>query len=148
MKMTEKTYSQKIARVFEIADYILLVPAVGGALLATLIPSLLTVLVYAFLLVGCALLVGYFRHSRGMLEEGYVSALWITSAVYNLILLLPCLYYVSTMLQAETFGIEGDETGRSMIITFLIPMAIVFGYLAAVISSMKAYFFERRRKII
>jgi len=139
--MMEKTYSQKVARAFEIADYILILPAGLGALAATLLFGVFTLLVYAFFIVGVVLLVGYYKHSRGRLSKEHLPALWIGTAVYNFILLLPVLYLASSLLQSRTAG-----DGR--IFYFLVVGSIVFGYLAAIISSLKAYSFEKRKKYL
>jgi len=87
------------------------------------------------------LLVGYYKHSRGRLSKEHLPALWIGTAVYNFILLLPVLYLASSLLQSRTAG-----DGR--IFYFLVVGSIVFGYLAAIISSLKAYSFEKRKKYL
>lgn len=138
--MNEKTYSQKIARVFEIVDYILLVPAILGVLLATLIFSGATLIVYGVFISGVLLLIGYRRHSRGNLSPENMTALWMGTAIYNFILLLPCLFLASKMIQQ---GVSAD-TG----FYFLFIFAVVAGYLAAIISALKAYQFEKRRKFL
>jgi hypothetical protein len=147
-KVMEKTYSQKVARVFEIIDYFMLLPAAIGFLFGlALIASnpLYTMLLYAFLISGIILLVGYFKHSRGRLDEKYFSALWLTTAGYNLVLLLPSLYSASTLLQTESF--KGYE-GNSALISFLFLLGLVFSYLGAIVFSIKAFSFERRKKYI
>jgi hypothetical protein len=141
----ERTYSQKVARTFEVADYILLLPASFGALLATLAFSAFTLLVYAFFIVGVVLLVGYFKHSRGRLGAEYVSALWIGTAIYNLILLLPCLFWAAMILQE---GIFRNSDGGAGMMAFMIGLAIIGGYLTAVLLAVKAYSFEKRKKYL
>ncbi len=136
----EKTYSQKIARVFEIADYILLLPAIFGVLMATLMFGGATLIVYGIFTGGVILLVGYRRHSRGNLSPENLTALWLGSAIYNFILLLPCLLGASKVLQSGF----SEET----VFYFPVLLGVVFGYLAAVISSLKAYSFEKRRKFL
>lgn len=149
--MTQKTYSQKVARVFEIIDYFMLLPAAIGFLFGfAFIASnpLYTLLLYSFLIIGIVLLVGYFKHSRGNLDEKYFSALWLTTAGYNLVLLLPVLYWTSTLLQTGDFkGYDGRIDG-GMIIFFLILLGTVFSYLSAIVFSIKAFSFERRKKYI
>ncbi len=137
----ERTYSQKVARAFEIADYVLLIPAGFGAFLATLVFSGFTLLVYGFFIVGVVLLVGYYKHSRGKLGEDHFSALWIATAVYNSILLLPCLYWASIMLQEGIF-----RSGEFM--PFLMALSVVGGYLTAVLLAVKSYSFEKRKKYL
>jgi hypothetical protein len=148
--MTERTYSQKIARVFEIVDYFLLFPAGIGALFGlSMIQTdpLYSVLLYGFLTVGIILLIGYFKHSRGTLDDSHFSALWITSAVYNFILFLPALYLASNLLQKNGLrDYEGRFSG-GRIFFFLIVVTVVFSYVAAITSSIKAYSFEKRKNI-
>ena len=146
--MTQKTYSQKVARVFEVIDYLMLLPAgigflVGFVLLWT--NPLYTLLLYTFLISGIVLLVGYFKHSRGWLDEKYFSALWLTTAGYNFVLLLPSLYAASVLLQEKTF--KGYE-GNGALAAFLFLLVIVFSYIAAIVFSIKAFSFERRKKFI
>jgi hypothetical protein len=141
----EKTYSQKVARAFEIVDYFLLIPAAIGALVGLVAIGsnpLFTLLMYTVLIVGLTLLIGYFKHSRSTLDPQYISALWMTSAVFNFLLLLPSLYYVAMMYQNLTF-----ETLRYSLMGFLIPLSIVFSYITAIILSLKAYSFDKYRKI-
>ena len=136
----EKTYSQKIARVFEIADYILLVPAILGILLATLFFSGATLVVYGIFIAGIILLVGYRRHWRGDLDPENLTKLWSGTAVYNSILLLPWLFGASKMLQK---GVSADSA-----FFFIFVLAVVFGYLAAIVGAVKAFQFEKRRKFL
>jgi hypothetical protein len=141
----EKTYSQKVARAFEIIDYFLLIPAGIGALVGLVaigsIP-LYALLLYAVLITGIVLLVGYFKHSRNTLNPDHISALWLTSAVYNFLLLLPSLYYVATLYQNH-----GSEEMQVSMMQFLFPLAVVFAYIMAITLSLKAYSFEKYRKI-
>jgi hypothetical protein len=148
--MTDKTYSQRVARVFEILDYFMLVPAAIGALvgLALLFANpLYSFLLYGFLTVGIVLMVGYFKHSRGRLEEKYFNALWLTTAGYNFVLLLPFLYWASVIIQGGFKGYDGETEG-GVIVGFLFLLGLIFGYLSAFICSIKAFTFERRKKLI
>jgi hypothetical protein len=104
--MLEKTFSQKAARVFEIAGYLLLIPATLWLLVSfmlvlmaissfrleniqfqililigTLTPSFIYIL-------GVLLLTGYFKHSRGTFGENKITPLWIGTLLYNLLPLL------------------------------------------------------------
>jgi|SRR5215204_558888 len=151
MSMTEKTYSQRVARVFEIIDYFMLFPAAIGFVFGlALIGSnaIYTLLVFAFLFIGILLLVGYFKHSRGTLDAKYFPALWLTTAGYNFVLLLPFLYWASSILQ--TGGFKGSEgrTDSGVLIGLIILLAIISGYLSAILFSIKAFSFEHRKKII
>lgn len=145
----EKTYSQKVARVFEIFNYFLIIPATLGALLATLLlagAAWFTLLIYTIYGIGLALFVGYFRHSRGKLDEQKIPLLWITTAIYNFVLLLPCLFYVAMWFQNETWvRPPAHGASKDSFMYFLISLSIVSGYLAAVIFSMRAYYFEKRK---
>jgi hypothetical protein len=148
--MTGRSYSQKVARIFEIVDYLMLVPAGIGALFGLVMIAnrpFYAMLLYGFLIVGIILLVGYFKHSRGKLDERYFSALWVTSAIYNFLLLLPSLYFAATLLEEKSFRDLKGRLDAGKIIIFLILGSIVFSYLAAVTSSLKAYSFERRKNV-
>ena len=150
--MIEKTYSQKVARVFEIIDYLMLFPAAIGALVGLVLLKqnpLYTLLIYGFLTLGIVLLVGYFKHSRATLDEKYFSALWLITAAYNLVLLIPTLYWASYLLQTGDFkDYSGQHTDGAMVIFFLFLLGVIFSYLAAIVFSIKAFSFERRKKFI
>lgn len=148
--MPERTYSQKVARVFEIVDYFMLVPAgIGGLVGLAMIQHrpFYALLLFGFLIAGIVLMVGYFKHSRGTLDERRFSALWITSAVYNFLLLLPVLYFAATLLQKESFRDFNGRIDGGKIVFFLFIVSIVFSYVAAVISSLKAYSHRERKNI-
>lgn len=95
--MSEKTISQKIARVFEIVDYVLLVPALAGLFFGVAMFSDKSSLPFglaicAVFTIGTLLLVGYFKHSRGRLSEKKTIALWVGTIAFNALFLLPALY--------------------------------------------------------
>jgi hypothetical protein len=90
-------YSQKAARVFEIVDYILLIPAALGVLVASLMVfsvPLFTLVIWTIAGFGVALLIGYCRHSRGRLSERKVSMLWFGTIFYNSIPMMFAAYFV------------------------------------------------------
>jgi hypothetical protein len=102
----QRSFSQKAAQVMKIGGSIMLIPAGLGLILSMLI--LVATLIQgnpAGILiglgpgvcaaVGAALLVGYHKHSRGTLDESKQKALWIGSAVFNAIPLIPILYAVN-----------------------------------------------------
>jgi len=150
----EKTYSQKVARIFEIVDYFLLIPAAIGAFFGffVLVGSPFTawyaILFYVFLVVGLVLMVGYFRHSRGYLDEQNISFLWITSVVYNFLLLLPWLYGAASILQGDGLKYYEDNFNVVQIYAYFFLVSIVLGYIAAIVFSIKAYSFEKRKKYL
>ena len=92
--MSSRTTSQQIALIFEIAGYLLLIPAA-----AALIPPGLYMIMFFFTLnlagvvfclipfaiagFGVWLLAGYRRHSCGMLEEENLWWLWIGTFLFN-----------------------------------------------------------------
>ncbi len=140
----ERTYSQKVARVFEIIDYFLLIPAAIGALVGFFIlfgSPLLGGLIYAGLGIGIALMVGYIKHSRGKLSQDYISFLWIGTAIYNFMLLMPWLYWVAISLQPSGGFDEEDKPWGG----YIFLMSIVLGYIFAIVFSIKAYSFEKRK---
>lgn len=115
-----KTYSQKLARFYEIASYVFLFLGICTAsffvllaflfthtdgpettqdgfdyvyLLLIIIPLLPVVLIFLF---AVTLLVGYFRHSRGRLSAGMTTVMWIATSVYTLMFLLLRIYFFLT----------------------------------------------------
>ncbi len=84
----DMTFSQSLARFFEIVDYVLLLPASYGLMLALMFlasaPWFTLIIAFWFAL-GCLLLRGFFRHSRGRLDNAQVSRLWAATIGYNLV---------------------------------------------------------------
>lgn len=150
----EKTYSQKIANVFSIVGYILLVPTILVLLypamiiigaIFTLRLEVLTFSLIPFIIpaYGVALLIGYGKHIDGKLSEKQISRLWLGTAVYNFVLLCPWLLASAAALEAPR-GIadSGNLTG------FLASMSVVFLYLAAIYFALKAYSFEKQKNLV
>lgn len=84
----DMTFSQSLARFFEIVDYVLLAPASYGMLmLLAFLPRspLFPLAVAAWFTIGCFLLSGFFRHSRGRLKDSQVSLLWWATIAYNMV---------------------------------------------------------------
>ena len=86
--MSEKTVSQKIARVFEIVDYILLVPSLAGLFFGLMMlgsgdAGIFGLGIFVVFTIGIILLVGYFKHSRGTLSKAKTRNLWIGTIVFN-----------------------------------------------------------------
>jgi len=94
------TYSQTVARFFEIICYPLLIPAVLSLLMCFLFPLSLVISIPIFS-IGVTLLIGYFKHSRGNLSEAKTILLWIATFIYNLIPLL--LLFASHSIEKESF---------------------------------------------
>lgn len=144
----EKTYSQKVAGVFEIVCYILLIPAsislvypaiavVGGLFKGRLDAVLIGLIPFGIAGIGVKLLSGYSRHAKGKLDEKHISTLWITTAVYNFLLLLPWLLLAAAVFQSREKLTDGKWA------SLLILISIIFGYLAAIYFSVKAYTLEK-----
>ena len=96
---SERTFSQSLARFFEVMDYILLVPASYGMLLvllmavsAPLAAKGMALGMMCWFIAGCFLLRGFFRHSRGRLSDSGIRILWLATIGYNLVdLTITCL---------------------------------------------------------
>ena len=80
--MYKKHLSGKIARVFEIVGYFLLIPAILLLVLSAIIMVTLLISVPLFS-IGLTLFAGYVKHSRGNLSEGKILPLWIASFLFN-----------------------------------------------------------------
>lgn len=118
----KKSVSQKIARVFEILNFVLLIPATlfvisllpfgvlfilhgGILLLLSFVPSLLF---YGF---GTLLLYGYYKHSRGKISESNALRLWIGTILLN---------GTPLLILAWNFAIKGFDFGGSNTIRLLL----------------------------
>jgi hypothetical protein len=84
----DKSFSQRLAHIFEIVDYILLVPAIYGLLLSLMLiggAPQVTFIIGGWFAAGCFLLRGFYRHARGRLNDAQVTTLWRATFGYNLI---------------------------------------------------------------
>ncbi|MBD0326585.1 MAG: hypothetical protein ICV68_09145 [Pyrinomonadaceae bacterium] len=82
------TFSQSLARVFEVIDYALLLPAGYGLLLSLLFIASapwFSLIILVWFAAGCWLLRGFFLHSRGRLNNAQVYRLWAATIGYNMI---------------------------------------------------------------
>ena len=79
------SFSQKVARFFEITDYVLLIPATAGLLYSLFLFPFLPMIVGSWYFAGCLLLRGFFRHSRGRLSDKGITQLWLATIGYNLV---------------------------------------------------------------
>lgn len=138
----EKTYSQKVARTFEIIDYILLLPSLAMALLVLPVSTAnferfsIGVVVWTMVIFGCWLMSGYFRHSRGTLSSRGDSMVWIGTIVYNSIFLLVYLLPTLALLAKSVIDNSGAERFEWQPLALLFPFimlwsgAVVFSWLA------------------
>jgi hypothetical protein len=98
--MFRKTFSQKVALIFEIATFIKFILALTTVILSIALaiavnPIVLAYVFFPFLIallivvVSLIFLVKYFRHARGMLDDEKIIPLWSGTFLYNLLLLIP-----------------------------------------------------------
>lgn len=139
--------SQKIARTFEIVDYFMLIPAACATFLSLMfigVAPWFPFLIFAIFIFGCVLMIGYFKHSRGRLNEKHISALWIATIAFNAVLSLPFIiyaWYSFRWLNAEFAGYEEMLTG------LIINLCFVVGYLSAIILAFKACKFDKNQEL-
>jgi hypothetical protein len=84
--MIKKPYSQKIAGVFEIVNYLLApIPLAFGGLLLFFVPwmFLLVLMIWIFCAPGLWLAALYFKHSRGELDEEKILGMWLGTIAFN-----------------------------------------------------------------
>jgi hypothetical protein len=84
----QRNFSQKVARFFEIADYILLLPATLGLLYSLMLLPIGPIIIGGWYALGVLLLRGFRRHSRGQMSNDDAVKLWSFTFGYNLIELL------------------------------------------------------------
>ena len=103
VEFRNKTATQKVARLFEVVDYLLIIPSTLAflygmfAALAGARSGRREILVWAGGLMlaytlGCYLFLGFFRHARGRQVWGGPVALWGLTALFNLSPFLACAY--------------------------------------------------------
>ena len=120
------SYSQKVARFFELTDYLLLVPATFGLAMAMMMfvyaPGFALGILSAFI-AGCFLLRGFFRHSRGRLSDSRTSVLWGATIAYNMIDLIITLFIAAS-----------DRNTHSFYLMSLWPMLVIVLSTSALLS--------------
>ncbi|MBS1795164.1 MAG: hypothetical protein JSS81_15000 [Acidobacteria bacterium] len=148
-----KTYSQKVARGFEIMGYLLLIPAfyalsTPAQVVAAAFRSgdatmgLAWGLAFVPLALGLVLLAGYIKHSRrpfGRVGSGF---LWVATIVFNFLLMVPfVLVFVGKVLEATRRVMDfwiGD---------LLIWPAAAVGYLVIIVLAFSALWSERDKPV-
>jgi len=90
--MAYKTFSQKAARFFEIACYVLLIPAIISILFTLKEASFLVLIPLIITGIGVFLLIGYRKHARGTFDKDKLSLLWLGTLFFNGIPLTPIFY--------------------------------------------------------
>ena len=104
-----KTVSQKIARVFEIAGYLWLIASIYLVFCASIliffsiaflangavvgfVGLLVGIISFGIFGLGAFLLRKYYKHSRGRLDEEQILPLWFGTLIFNSMFLLPGIY--------------------------------------------------------
>lgn len=146
----EKTTSQKIAGAFEIVGYLWLLPS-----LISLFYPLLILIVSVFTLqpvgiifgllsllpfsLGMWLLVGYNRHSRGLMKERKkIFRLWYATMAFNWLFLAPAAYFYFQALFSE------DGFRARDVVAVVVYSLLIFWWAAAIILSAVAVVSENR----
>lgn len=149
--MFRKTFSQKAARVFEVAGYLLLVPAILSLIFPFMmvIASLASLQIQIFVMclipffifgLGIILLDGYIKHSRGTLDEEKIILLWGGTILYNVLPLLPVFYQI--FMKSDEFHYFNYQQLLSPYALFCI--FLVLWWIVAVSLSIGAIFSELR----
>lgn len=135
----QKTFSQKVARFFELMNYAFLFieTFVGAIVLLLSLISLLWLgwygLLFAVLSLFCLcvfcisnvlLFIGYCLHSRGRLVEWKIKWLWIGTIVFNMIPLGFIVYWVREMPLFDLFSADFWADINNRIIVFILAWFI------------------------
>lgn len=127
--MWKKSLSEKIARVFEIVGYILLIPTIPVVFISAvfIFPLLISV---PLLTIGLTLFAGYIKHSRGNLDESKVVILWVATFIFNSLplLFLATRYYSNAGNLLESLG--------------LFSILLIFWWIMACCLSLTAFYDE------
>lgn len=134
----QKTFSQKMARLFEVVNYILLIPT-SFVVFCVLYFSICyyvhnfhsyifvpfkTWLIFFLTPYGlfCLLLRGYFLHSRGRLDKSKLNWLWIGTIAYNIISFS---YYRLWILKVSDLNIIIMKVSVNRVVVFLLCWSLV-----------------------
>lgn len=149
----ERNYSENMARNFEIIGFSLLIPAIFGLWAATEASgiyrdsTLFVWVIWSIFLAGVILLVGYFKHSRDELSLNLVPVLWIGTAIYNALLMVPALSLLIMwilLLFSDDFPEKHNNDPFQMMIYFSVVGIIIVVYAMLVFKALKALRFYRR----
>lgn len=132
----KQIYSQKLAGLFEIVDYLLLIPILWIGILYV-IPIVLYVGLFAFAYLfsgnyifgatflavcptvfavfafGVRLMVGCSRHSRGELDKNRVDKLWISTICFNALFFFPSFYLNLQCWLTEDYCLESFSNSNN-----------------------------------
>lgn len=132
----KQTYSEKLARLFEVVDYLLLIPLLYIGILY-FIPYFLFAGLFAFAYLfskdyifgvtffaicfavfaifafGIRLMMGYSKHSRGRLNKNKVDKLWISTICFNAIFFFPSLYLNLQCWLTENYCLESFSNSNN-----------------------------------
>lgn len=144
----KQTYSENLAKLFEIVDYLLLIPVLCIGVLY-FIPVLLygglfafaylfsehyifgvtffaiCFAVFAIFAFGVRLMIGYSRHSRGELNKNKVDKLWISTICFNAIFFFPSLYLNLQCWLTEKYCLESFSNSHNEL-KILSEFSIIF----------------------
>lgn len=127
MKINSQTY----ARIFAVIGTLLLIPGLFGLLVSLLAMQLFFILL-PFVIVGCILLRGYFKHKNNNLDEKWIVRLWLGTIIFNGFLFLLTFGYTFSQI---SYGNELHEN-ESQIYSILVSL----GYFA--LTSMGIFAFS------
>ena len=136
--MFRKTFSQKVARVFEVVGYLLLIPAILSLIYSLIFVFVLGLIVFLIFCLGIVLLAGYVKHSRGTLDEEKIIPLWVGTLFYNVLPLLPVFYQI--LMKSDEFHNFSYQQLFSPFALFCI--FLVLWWIVAVSLSIGAIFSE------
>jgi hypothetical protein len=143
--MFQKTFSQKVARIFEIVGYVMLLPSIISLIypLLMLLASIASLRFELFLYcsipfilfgIGTTLLVGYFKHSRGILDERKIIPLWGGTFFFNCLFLVPTFYFSFGWL-TNVRDFQTEQFSNPFVLVYL---AVFFWWFCAVFLSVVA----------
>ena len=141
--MIKKTFSQKIARVFEIVNYLMApIPLALGGLILFFAPwmFLLVLMIWMFCGPGLWLAALYFRHSRGELDEEKILGMWLGTIAFNGLFLL-----VNVCVVCRNYNSPGKSLYPLVIQTVeTVWVVLVIWWILAIILALTAIWYQER----
>jgi hypothetical protein len=148
----EKSYSEKVARVFEIGCYFMIIPGILGILLSLYIwvsgigllfttgnPLVLVIaaIILSPAIIGFWLFSAYIKHSRGSLETDKINRMWVLSIILNGIFSLPIAFAViATLGSGTSMGLSINSISEIILLT--LKLSMIAWWIAATILPITA----------
>lgn len=118
---SKENYSQKIARIFKIVGFIMLIPSILIMFVALSLNDVwIGPLLFFIVIFGWVLFAGYISHSRGNMKPDTIIWLWLGTIIFSGVPL------IFTLNRTILFLVKSQFEGRYGIIFFLTGLSLIW----------------------